>query len=533
MITRLTYLLLFYSVMTLRAQTWQTNGAAQYVDGQCIWLEATSSFRSGTIWSFDKVDFNQDLDLLFRINFGCANDLDGLAFVLQPTGAFAGNYTENLGVRGLSPSLIIELDVQRNLEDHDPDFDHIAVLLDGNLDHEAMGTLLAPVPISEISSSIDKCIDHWLRIEFIAKDKSMIASFDCEEKLRFTIPTEQITGLSPFHYGCSGGLGSSTAILEVCPNYIERDLDSTQISGHCPGDTVTLRASIPGTSYQWRPEEAIFDPRKSITKLKAPEEGVYSLLVRDLCGLQFEEVFILSSDAYRYQFSIDTTLCENEEITLDLRDQPFANQMQWNTGVTNSLFTIHEEGDYFLNGMEDVCIISDTVKIRLFTALENTLGMDRTICSGSELILGGSNLTAYEIEWFDGSKGHSMIATKPGQYGFTIDHRCGMHTEMINVLLEDCSEVFTPTAFSPNGDGINDFFKPFAASSEAKIRSLSIFDRWGAELFRLKSQPLTIWKGWDGKLKGVRLPPGSYLYMFELESSVDVERHKGVIQLLR
>ena len=516
----------------LQAQTLQTNGAAQYVDDQCIWFEATSSFKSGTTWSFDKLDFTDDLDLIFRINFGCADDLDGLAFVLQPTGAFAGNYSENLGVKGLNPSLIIELDVRRNLEDNDPDFDHMAVVLDGNLDHGSLESLSPPVPLSTTTSIIDKCLDHYLRVQFNAKDKLMIASFDCEEKLRFTIPEEQILRLTPFHYGCSAGLGASTSILEVCPDYFEPDIDTSYIKGHCPGDTLTLKATSSGIEYQWIPPEAVLDPLKAVTRLVAPFDGIYRLLVMDDCGQQVEEVFSLSSDVYEYQFSIDTTLCANEEITIDLSDQLFADQMQWNTGETSTLLTIQKEGFYFLKGRQDLCLASDTIKIQQFAALENKLGGDREVCLGSEIVLGGSYLSYYDVEWLDGSNGPQMLATEAGPYGYTIDHRCGVHTEMINIRFDNCSAIFTPSAFSPNGDGNNDFFRPLTSSTELQLQSLSIFDRWGAEVFHLRAQPLSSWQGWDGTRDGVQLPAGTYLYIFEI-GKIDVARYSGTVHILK
>ena len=518
--------------LIVNAQVLQTNGAAQYVDDQCIWFEATSNFKSGTTWSFDKLDFTDDLDLVFRINFGCANDQDGLAFVLQPTGAFAGNYSENLGVKGLSPSLIIELDVRRNLEDNDPTFDHIAVLLDGNLDHASFESLVPPAPLSTAASIIDKCIDHFLRIQFIAKDKLMVASFDCEEKLRFTIPDEQILRLAPFHYGCSAGLGSSVAIIELCPDYVERATDTTHLKGYCPGDTLTLMATKSGVEYQWRPSEVVFDPFKSVTRLVAPKEGVYSLLVIDECGLRFEEMFSLSSDAHLYRFSIDTILCADEEIIIDLSDQPFADRMRWNIGETNSLLTIQKEGEYFLNARDSLCLTSDTIRVQQFDALENKLGGDRQACFGSEILLGGSYLSHYDVEWLDGSNGQQMLASEPGSYGYSIDHRCGVHTEVIDIRFEDCSSIYIPSAFSPNGDGNNDFFKPYASSSEIHIESLAIFDRWGAQVYQLRAHPLFSWQGWDGTRDGVRLPAGTYLYVFEV-GGVEAARYSGSVHMVR
>ena len=515
----------------MQAQRLQTNGAAAYVDDQCIWFEATPNFKSGTFWSPNQLDFTEDLDVIYRIDFGCADDIDGLAFVLQTTGAFAGNYTENLGVKGLAPSLVIEIDLYTNLEDSDPSFDHIAVMLDGSLDHASDEALLPPVALSDVSPVIDRCVNHWLRIEFDAKDKLMVVSFDCTEKLRFTISDDQISKLNLSHYGCTAGLGSSTAVIEVCPDFAER-ADTIRLNDYCPGDTITLASSSKGLAFEWRPVEAVFEPFKSVTKLIAPSEGVFTLSIIDDCGQKTEEIYILSTEAHYYQFSIDTVLCSGEEITIDLSDQPFANQMRWSTGESATTLSIQNEGAYFLLGQDDLCLYSDTIQIQEFNSLKDKLGTDQMACVGSQVTLGGSYLRHYDVQWQDGSMDPQMQATQTGSYGYSIAHRCGTHTEMINVVFENCTAMYMPSAFSPNGDGINDFFKPFAPSTNLEISKLSIFDRWGIEVFRMSDQTLVDWIGWDGRQNGINLPVATYLYMIEIKAP-DLQRHSGTVHLIR
>jgi len=64
-------------------------------------------------------------------------------------------------------------------------------------------------------------------------------------------------------------------------------------------------------------------------------------------------------------------------------------------------------------------------------------------------------------------------------------------------------KVFAPSGFSPNGDGVNDFFNLFS-EMEAKA-DLMIFDRWGNQVFNKKqislNQPELGWMGF-GQAKG-------------------------------
>ncbi len=55
--------------------------------------------------------------------------------------------------------------------------------------------------------------------------------------------------------------------------------------------------------------------------------------------------------------------------------------------------------------------------------------------------------------------------------------------------------LYIPSAFSPNGDGDNEFFQPKGAY--IKTFEMYIFDRWGMELYHTKD----IKDGWNGKVK--------------------------------
>lgn len=65
-----------------------------------------------------------------------------------------------------------------------------------------------------------------------------------------------------------------------------------------------------------------------------------------------------------------------------------------------------------------------------------------------------------------------------------------------------------PNAFSPNGDGLNDVFKPVQRYDYVNSYNLSIFSRWGELIFETSN----IEQGWDGNHKGKKAPIGTYVY---------------------
>lgn len=70
-----------------------------------------------------------------------------------------------------------------------------------------------------------------------------------------------------------------------------------------------------------------------------------------------------------------------------------------------------------------------------------------------------------------------------------------------------------PTAFTPNGDQLNDIFRLKYAGRVEKFE-LSVFDRWGVLLYTTKDPS----DGWDGTLNGKPEPPGAYVYVMKITS---------------
>lgn len=67
-----------------------------------------------------------------------------------------------------------------------------------------------------------------------------------------------------------------------------------------------------------------------------------------------------------------------------------------------------------------------------------------------------------------------------------------------------------PTAFTPNGDGINDFFRPAGLQNSDKVLQFKVYNRWGQLLY-----DDIINHEWDGTYQGVPQPQDVYIYTYE------------------
>ena len=110
----------------------------------------------------------------------------------------------------------------------------------------------------------------------------------------------------------------------------------------------------------------------------------------------------------------------------------------------------------------------------------------------------------------------------PSEMVWTINNGvCGTTTDTIAFLLEDCLTIEIPDAFSPNGDGTNDFFVIPNFDSYPN-HSLKIFNRWGTQIF--EAAPYI--SDWDGTSQhaatiGEHLPVATYYYILDLGNGED------------
>lgn len=108
-------------------------------------------------------------------------------------------------------------------------------------------------------------------------------------------------------------------------------------------------------------------------------------------------------------------------------------------------------------------------------------------------------------------------------------------TAHIEVEVLPCDGLFIPNAFSPNDDGINDFFTLYAKDCYTHLHTFQVFDRWGGLFYSVEDVPLGLSNPtWDGKVKNETASPGIYVYhmVLELLDGTEVEVNGG-IHLLR
>ena len=146
------------------------------------------------------------------------------------------------------------------------------------------------------------------------------------------------------------------------------------------------------------------------------------------------------------------------------------------------------------------------------------------------------------VLWNDGFSGPSRQVLDAGTYVATHTTDCGSVSDTVSVVEVPCGcLVFAPSAFTPDGDLINDAWRP-TIDCEPEEYVLKIFDRWGALIWQTEN-PDEYWTGGyradnrplDEKLYYVR--DGMYAYQLTFRDPTSrvrrIERKSGHVLIIR
>lgn len=242
----------------------------------------------------------------------------------------------------------------------------------------------------------------------------------------------------------------------------------------------------------------------------------------------------------------DTIICAGDDIifTSEVSNEGLTGYT-WNFGDGSTLIEnapvvqrgFNTPGTYTVSLDAKYRVCSDSTysqKVHVRAIPNIYLGPDRKICAnGTPVYLtdneNGMNFNA-TWKWNNGFTGSQLTVTEPGVYVGTVTiNNCSASDEVI--VTKGCY-IDIPNAFSPNGDGSNDFFFPRNSSDQnIKEFSMKVYDRWGQLVFETNRID---GKGWDGTYGGTNMPFGVYVYQVDVVFANDLpETYNGNVTLVR
>jgi gliding motility-associated-like protein len=167
-------------------------------------------------------------------------------------------------------------------------------------------------------------------------------------------------------------------------------------------------------------------------------------------------------------------------------------------------------GTYLLKAEKNGCVaLADSITVTVGNTLSGVvLPEDTILCSGHSLVLdAGAGYNSYL--WQDGSTGQNIRVAAAGTYWVKLGGTHCANTDTILVTVENCAHtIYFPNAFTPNGDGHNDLFKP-VLSVHPVFYHFSIYNRRGQRIFDTTDP----YKGWDGRIGDHDQGTGTYVWI--------------------
>ena len=314
------------------------------------------------------------------------------------------------------------------------------------------------------------------------------------------------------------------------------------------GDSVILVANGSG-NFLWSNGETT----QTIT---VKESGNYTVQISGDEGAcpgiseQINITVLSEPEAARITIEGSEVLCPGAT-TMLLSNYPSGNQWLkdgWMISEANSNFLSVSEPGFYQVQAEDpatgVLVFSEAVEIIAgekpafeIIVSERTIQPENVV----EFSIEGEDMQTYYWDFGDPDSGLENNAfssnpthqyNAPGKYSITliVENEVGCtdtltRSEYIAVFAE--TDLFIPTAFTPDDDGVNDVF--LVRGKLLKSYNIKIFNQWGGLLYTSNDQQ----QGWNGRYNGRPVDNGTYTYMIAWSLDGSTQYTSGHITLLK
>ncbi len=270
-------------------------------------------------------------------------------------------------------------------------------------------------------------------------------------------------------------------------------------------------------------------------KYDVPGQQTVSLVVEDNgCKSNIINYTVKVNQLPVVPLNVPRDACQGQIVNIT---SGFANEQidnySWDFGGANVQFGSSGPGPYGIvwntSGLHTISMTAtalgcpsvttvDTVFVHTIADAHIASVSDNNICAGDSVSFTAERYNpAYLYQWLPGAY-FGTQTNKGTVYGFitngsvvtlkvTTEYGCTSQDSVI-INTKPCCDVFFPDAFTPNGDGKNDYFRPITQGNQ-QIKLFTIVNRWGQVVY----ESVDARQGWDGRVNGQLQDMGTYMYM--------------------
>ncbi len=218
----------------------------------------------------------------------------------------------------------------------------------------------------------------------------------------------------------------------------------------------------------------------------------------------------------------DTSLCEG--LSLPVSVSSGYDTYEWSDGSTSPLNIIESGSTEVLTVTFNGCIFSDTLTVRKLPNPSVKIEMINPLCPDFNIDALLKVTTNDNYSWSTGDTSKVISVNIPGWINITsiTDSGC---VQKDSLLVEDTCPflIFFPSAITPDGDGLNDYFIPYG--DVPADYNLNIYNRWNQPIFS-RSSTTNIWPT-------ASTPEGIYSFVFTCRDDLGgMYKRRGVFTVV-
>ncbi|MCS7084666.1 MAG: gliding motility-associated C-terminal domain-containing protein [Bacteroidia bacterium] len=329
----------------------------------------------------------------------------------------------------------------------------------------------------------------------------------------------------------------------------------------CVGDTLRLRATESSGQFTWTaPDGQNYEGAEVVVPgATTAHRGEWSVVVRlESCAAPAQRAIIVVGEPNTPNPRPIGPICEGQSVKIEMRppipaegyrlylSESDEGQIRFRESLTTQ--PLYETVTYYIEPISSGCratrvpltIEVDKVPTAEISALPDT---SRTLFAPNISTVQFRDLSQFadSVHWDFGdgvtsterNPRHTYLT--PGRYTVTFTARspngCADTLTYGPYVVVDENIVGIPSAFTPNGDGLNETFELYVAGYPTYC--LKVFNRWGFMVFDNECKAENFWNGVD-QFSGMACPEGVYTYKFSAEdASGRIVAFHGTITLIR
>ncbi len=294
----------------------------------------------------------------------------------------------------------------------------------------------------------------------------------------------------------------------------------------CKGDGVQLGATTDGLQFSWTPTLDLDNPNILNPIANPPVATTYQLTARIGGCSATDDVRVFVTPYPLVNAGPDVSICYNTSVQLN--GAVTASNFYWrpqgslnNPNILNPIAHPALSTKYILTATDTLGCPKpgyDTVIVSVRPKVKASAGRDTMIVFGQPLQLnasGGENFLWTPSDYLN----NTSVSNPVAKINSSIDSirykvyvtdllGCLDSASLLVKIFRTNPQIFVPTGFTPNGDGLNDVLKPIAVGVE-RIEYFSVYNRWGQLVFTTTING----QGWDGQIGGKPQTTNTYVWM--------------------